>query len=75
LAQNPKVLAFSFTEKRQFAVKLNKTPHFLVVKSIFQIDYTSKSKGVSLRVYQKRKFAAKTDRNFIFLGRNTQIPD
>jgi hypothetical protein len=40
---------------------------------IFQI-LDQNSKGVSLRFYQKWQFAARTDRNIIFLDHDSHIP-
>jgi hypothetical protein len=39
-AQNPKRIAFGFTENDSLQQKLAETPYFLVIKPIFQIGYT-----------------------------------
>jgi hypothetical protein len=38
-------------------------------------NFCSKSIGVSLRFYRNSQFAVKTDRNSIFRGRDSHIPD
>jgi hypothetical protein len=90
LAQNPKGLAHSLTEKLQFAAKIDRNSVFLGRKAqilnrlqiivpyisfyefkIFQIL----AQNAKVQFYRKRQFTVKTDRNSVFLGQNTQIPD
>jgi hypothetical protein len=39
------------------------------------LNFSSKSKGFSLRFYQKCQFATKTDQNFVFLNHEAYVPD
>jgi hypothetical protein len=43
--------------------------------SLKKLNIHPKSLGVSLRFYRNRQFRAKTDQNFVFLGRDLNVPN
>jgi hypothetical protein len=93
LGQNPRVLAFGFTEKRKFVAKTDQNsvffgrdPHIpyrlyiMVLWISFDgfLEFSNLAQNLKVLAFgfnEKRHFVAKTDRNYVFLGRDPRIPD